>query len=949
VPITTVGRPRSDLLLERESELAEISRHLGRAEAGDAGTLMLEGPAGIGKTALLTAARDQARRAGMATLTARAGEFESGLPWGVVRSLFEPELASVSKAERRQLLADAAGLARIALRSGDVGAGSPRADALGAALHGLFWLTANIAARRPVLLAVDDVHWADKPSMGWLAYLARRLEGLPVLVLTTVRAGGSGSLSGPLSEIAAAGRVLRPSALGREATESLVGAALGARANPDLCTACHAATAGNPFLLRCVLDELRDRGVAPGEVPIAAVTEMHSEAISGAILARLARLPAVARELASAVAVFGVSCSLGDAAALAGLGEDEAVAAADALAGQHLIAESEPLEFVHPIVRTAVYDAIPGHRRVRWHGRAARILDDAEAPTDEIAVHLLAVEPRGDPAVAGILSSAGTTALAAGAPESAVQYLERALAEPPPGRALVPILRQLGAAEASLHNPAGAEHLRAALRLTSRPSERAQIARQLAAPLMHSGHVAEAVNLLERAAAELAPADRNLRFELEADIIGARRLDPALREAAFERLSTLRAARPRGRTFGERVALSALALEPDSPGGTAAESIDFAQRALGKGRLLAEAGVESPPFWYATSALILADAFELAEPVLESALADARSRGSTVGSALGFGFRALLAYRTGRLAEAEADARQAAGIAPRARWAAGVYALLFLIEILLDRGRLEEAATAVEDSGLDSNQDGLLPLLLLRQSRGRLSLALGDAAGLADMRAATAQLEAGAFSAQLWPWRSVHALGLTAAGESGEACRLADEELRLTRAFGAPCALGVALRARGLVEPGGTDVDLMHEAVTVLAGSGAALEHARALIDLGAALRRAGHRSDSVETLREGLNLAHRCDAGALTALAREELLAAGARPRRDALRGRDALTASELRTARMAAEGRANREIAQALFVGLRTVETHLTHAYQKLEIASRDALPAALNGHER
>ena len=950
MPVATVGRPRSDLLHEREPELAEISSHLGRAAAGDAGSLMLAGPAGIGKTALLTAARDLARQIGMATLTARAGEFESGLPWGVVRSLFEPELASVSKAERRVLLADAAGLARIALRPGDVGAASPRADALGAALHGLFWLTANIAARRPVLLAVDDVHWADKPSLRWLAYLVRRLEGLPVLVLTTVRAGDCGSLSGQLSAISAAGRVLRPSALSREATASLVGAALGARANPDLCTACHAATGGNPFLLRCVLEELRDRAVVPGEVPIAAVTEMHSEAISGTILARLARLPAVARELASAVAVFGVPCSLGDAASLAGLAEDEAVAAADALAGQHLIAESEPLEFVHPIVRTAVYDEIPSHRRVRWHGRAARVLDDAEAPTDEIAVHLLAVEPCADPAVVGILRSAGTTALAAGAPESAVQYLERALAEPPPARALVPILRQLGAAEASLHNPAGAVHLRAALRLSSRPGERAQIARQLAAPLMHSGHVADAVDLLERAAAELAPADRNLRFLLEADIIGARRLAPASRKAAFERLSALRAARPRGRTFGERVALSALALEPDSPGGTAAESIDCAQRALGKGRLLAEAGVESPPFWYATSALILADAFELAEPVLESALADARSRGSTVGSALGFGFRALLAYRTGRLAEAEADARQAADVAPRARWAAGVYALLFLIEILLDRGRPEEAASVVEDSGLASNQDALLPLLLLRQSRGRLSLALGDAdTGRADMRAAAAQLEAGAFSAQLWPWRSVHALALTAAGESGEACRLVDEELRLTRAFGAPCALGIALRTRGLVEPGGTDVELLHEAVTVLGGSGAALEHARALIDLGAALRRAGHRSDSVETLREGLNLAHRCDAGVLTALAREELLAAGARPRRDALRGRDALTASELRTARMAAEGRTNREIAQALFVGLRTVETHLTHAYQKLEIASRDALPAALNGHQR
>ena len=109
--------------------------------------------------------------------------------------------------------------------------------------------------------------------------------------------------------------------------------------------------------------------------------------------------------------------------------------------------------------------------------------------------------------------------------------------------------------------------------------------------------------------------------------------------------------------------------------------------------------MESPAFWYATSALILADGFEPAEAVLESALADARFRGSTVGLAFGFGFRALLRYRTGRLAESEADARQALGISPRARWAASVYGLLFLIEILLERGRPEDAARAVAASG----------------------------------------------------------------------------------------------------------------------------------------------------------------------------------------------------------------------------------------------------------
>jgi DNA-binding CsgD family transcriptional regulator len=949
VTIPIVTGFESDPLLEREGELDAISRCVRAAGSGEGGSLMLEGPAGIGKTALLTAAREQALRAGMTTLTARAAELESALPWGVVRSLLESELAAASKAERGKLLSGAAGLARIALRSGD-GRVSPPADALGAALHGLYWLTANIAAKRPVLLAVDDAHWADKPSIRWLAYLVARLEGLAILVLTTTQPGDAGAPSASISAIARAGTVLRPSGLSREATETLGRGRLGTRASPELCDACHAATTGNPFLLQCLLEDLSDHGFVPDGRSIAAVAEMRPDPVSRAILARLVRLPPVARDLASAIAVFGVRCSLSDAAALAGLDEDAAAAAADVLSAQNLIAESEPLEFVQPMVRTAVYHEIPSHQRARWHGRAAQLLDDEEAPTDEIAIHLLAVEPSGEAAVVGILCSAATGALAAGAPESAIQYLERALAEPPPARARVPILRQLGVAEASLHKPAGAEHLRAALHLSSEPGERTQIARQLAVALMHSGHVREAVGLLERAAGELAPGNRELRLELEAEIIGARRLDPALRGAAVERVRLLRAAQLNGQTRGERAALSAVALESDSPDRTAAESIELAKRALGNGQLLAESGVESPSFWYAATALLLAEAPELAEPVLDSALADARCRGSTLGTALGFSFRALLAYQSGRLAEAEADAQHAIEIAPSTRWAPGVYALLFLIEILLDRGRPEEAARAVAESGVGARNDALLPLLLLRQSRGRLSLALGDThAGLADMRAAAAQLEVGAFSAQLWPWRSAHALALAAAGESDEARRLADEELRLTRAFAAPRALGISLRARGLVEPGGADINLLREAVAVLAGAGAALEHARALIDLGAALRRAGRRSEGVESLREGSDLAHQCGARALAAVARAELTVAGAKPRRDAFRGRDALTASEVRVARMAAEGQANREIAQALFVSLRTVETHLTHAYQKLAIDSREALPRALAGSER
>jgi DNA-binding CsgD family transcriptional regulator len=166
----------------------------------------------------------------------------------------------------------------------------------------------------------------------------------------------------------------------------------------------------------------------------------------------------------------------------------------------------------------------------------------------------------------------------------------------------------------------------------------------------------------------------------------------------------------------------------------------------------------------------------------------------------------------------------------------------------------------------------------------------------------------------------------------------------LARAFGAPRALGCALRGAGLVVGGDAGIAYLREAAASLAESDAPLEHARALTDLGSALRRLGQRSEARAPLRRGLELAHRCQAAALATRARTELLATGARPRRPALSGVDALTASERRVAQMAATGLTNRQIAQALFVTARTVEGHLTHVFQKLDLSARTELAAAL-----
>jgi DNA-binding CsgD family transcriptional regulator len=155
----------------------------------------------------------------------------------------------------------------------------------------------------------------------------------------------------------------------------------------------------------------------------------------------------------------------------------------------------------------------------------------------------------------------------------------------------------------------------------------------------------------------------------------------------------------------------------------------------------------------------------------------------------------------------------------------------------------------------------------------------------------------------------------------------------------------MAMRSVGLAAGGGSPgIDRLSEAVTILEATPAKLECARAQVDLGAALRRHGSISDARRVLSRAMELAYRCGATALARRARDELQATGARPRRYVLRGVESLTPSERRVAELAAAGRTNREVAQALFVTPKAIEYHLANAYRKLDIESRQELSGAL-----
>ncbi len=270
-----------------------------------------------------------------------------------------------------------------------------------------------------------------------------------------------------------------------------------------------------------------------------------------------------------------------------------------------------------------------------------------------------------------------------------------------------------------------------------------------------------------------------------------------------------------------------------------------------------------------------------------------------------------------------------------------------LVKTLVDQGELDAAEQAL--APLDSEaESGSITASVLRLARGRLRVERGRVAeGLEDFLAVGARLTRGMVtSPSFLPWRSEAALAHLALGQGEPARRLADEELELARAFGTPRALGVAKRAAGIVAGGDRGATLLREAIDEFERGDARLERARALADLGALLRRRNRRTEARELLREALDAAHRAGAGLLVEEAETELRATGARPRRVVLTGVDSLTASERRIAELASQGLTNREIAQTLFITARTVEGHLTSVFRKLQLDSREELPAALAG---
>lgn len=341
-------------------------------------------------------------------------------------------------------------------------------------------------------------------------------------------------------------------------------------------------------------------------------------------------------------------------------------------------------------------------------------------------------------------------------------------------------------------------------------------------------------------------------------------------------------------------------------------------------------------------ALIATDELDRASALVETMLADARARGSVVGCQFASCRRAMLALRRSELAEAEAEARAALELATEHKLALSIpLQRAALGDALLERGELDKASAAVE--GVTLPISGPTGIALL-ETRGRVRLARGQRQqAIAALRQCGQLAGAVKSTPNMHTWRSTLALAL-AGDDLTQARALAAAELELARQAGAPRAIGIALRTCGLLANGEHRIELLKQSVAVLATSPARLELAHSLTESGAALRRSGASIAAREPLRAALDIADRCGATALATRARDESLAAGARPRRTRTTGVHALTPSELRVARLAAQRLSNRDIAQALFITAKTVSDHLSNTYRKLNISSRDQLAAAM-----
>ncbi|WP_328610202.1 AAA family ATPase [Amycolatopsis sp. NBC_00345] len=899
------------MLLERESEIESVAACLRRARAGRGRLVVIGGPLGAGKSQLVHAVRERALGEGVTILQASCALSERDFAYGLVHQLLDSALPLALSEQRGRVFSAAT------------------EDQVRENLHEL---VREMSGHNPLLLLVDDAHWADAASLSWLNRLTERLSDLSVVVVITVREGDPLSGQSALRELAGgAARNLTLGPLSAGATKIAVAEAFGVPGDDSFVRSCHETSAGRPLFLMAILTDLRLLGYHPIAEHAEAVRLLLPAALRQRVLACLRSQSGPVRRFAQALAVLGEQDSRQLLGPLAGLEPADCAEAADTLVRLGLLNPVPPHRFFHHAVRDAAEQSMPADQWAVLHSRLAELLHDGGSPAEDVAAHLVHADHHPAPWTVEVLRTAARSAAARGEVGPATRYLRRALLSCPPedaGRAA--LLVDLATAERRFDPLLSAQHLSEALPLFPSAIERCNAAVRIE-PLPLGQHPGQALELLEGLRAELggpgglSGESREISLRLEARVRHARHRDPAELADAVDRLAGL-GEHPPLTTVGERELVGSLLFAVTMSGTGSARVTELGERILRSEPAALEQVHSVAPL--VVRSLILADALEPAATWLDLVSVGERRAGAPATRVFVTVQRALIAVRRGEPEEAAGLAGLALDLANPAFPIAAEGCTHALVLAAMGTG---DAATAARLLGRCREYDTSGASWLGKLVRGGLAATAGNhPVALEYFHACGRELDAAGWrNPELVPWRSWAALLHHRLGQQAAAEELIEEEHTRAVEWGTPQGQGRALRVWGTITGGAGGIELLRRSAAVLSGSVNRLEREKTAL----LLRKATERPDpAVPRHRPGPDLDEQWF-----------LPATGAAPRAATAGGE--LTGSERRIAELAASGLTNQLIAEEVDVTVRTVEKHLTSVYRKLGVPGRGALPAAMD----
>jgi DNA-binding CsgD family transcriptional regulator len=912
-------------IVGRERELAQVRSFIASVPEGPS-ALLLEGAAGIGKTTLWQVGVAIARARGHRVLACRAAASEARLSYAALGDLFDFELPGLPAPQRRALDA--------ALLRAEVEGAPP--DQLAVSVASLGVLRA-LATSGPVVIAVDDVQWLDVPSARVLAFVVRRLQAAPIRMLVALRAGSGADPLG-LGETG-------PVPLQRVPVGPLPDAAmtrlLRARTEGDLThpslLRLQRISEGNPLFALEIARALTRRGVRPAPGEPLPVPDDLQELLGG----RLAALPPSA---ADGLLVVAATARPTDELVVAAAERPERAAAGlrSAEAAGVLTRAGGRLGFTHPLLGSTVYAGAAPSARRSVHRRLAELVDDPE----ERARHLALAATGPDPDVARALEEAGRHARARGAPDAAAELLELALTSTPPEDDAG--LTRRSSAASGYHFDAGdatrATALLEASIARARPGrDRALLLFRLAAiSWLDMGRVQ---GLSEQALSEVGD-DAETRAAIHEHLawVGIYRGD--LGFAAAHTSASMDQARLVADPAVRAESLSTFAMVQFLLGRPArdlmAEAVQLEDAAI------QEAPASQTTVFTASRTcsglqLLWAGELDAARLVLHQELAEYERLGRYVVRGELLTYLAEVECRAGNWKAAAGHAQEAYDIDVEAGWLLGLGHLLFPRALVAAHTGDVAAARSDAEEGLRQslrNQD-LLDASCNRAVLGLLELSLSNpAAAMGQLEPVLAFLdELGSPEPGVIPVAPDAIEALVSLGRLEEAEELLDRLEQQGRALHRPWAVATAGRGRGLLAAARGELPAARSALEQ-----ALVEHrqvpqpfelARTLLVKGEVERRAKQKRAARFTLEQALDRFLALGAALWARRARDDLARVGG-----ATPPSSWLSPTEQRIAQLVGEGKKNREVAEALFISVKTVEANLSRIFHKLGVRSRTEL---------